>query len=286
TNKKIFRYNQASGITSLDPAFARDQANIWAVHQIFNGLVQFDEQLNIVPCIAKRWNISDDGLTYTFHLRNDVRFHHHELFPEGKGRTVTALDFVYSFGRIIDPQTASPGAWIFNDKLHFENPFEAPDDTTFVLRLSTPFRPMLSMLTMEYTFVVPHEVVAHYDRDFRIHPVGTGPFQLIIWKEGNTLILVKNENYFETDTSGNSLPYLDGVKVSFIESKETQYLKFLQGEIDFMSGLDKSYINELLTSEGNLQAKQASKMNLFKAPYLNTEYLGILSYNSNELLKN
>src|SRR3990170_2699762 len=70
----VFRYNQASGITSLDPAFAKDQANIWAVNQIFNGLLQLDDQLQIRPCVARRWETSGDGLTYTFHLRNDVYF--------------------------------------------------------------------------------------------------------------------------------------------------------------------------------------------------------------------
>jgi oligopeptide transport system substrate-binding protein len=284
--KKIFRYNQSSGISSLDPAFARDQANIWAVHQLFNGLVQFDEQLNIVPCIAKNWHISDDGLTYTFHLCNDVAFHPHELFADGKSRKLVAADVAYSFSRLIAPATASPGAWIFNGKINEDNPFEAVDDTTFVLRLNAPFRPMLSMLTMEYTYIVPREVVEHYEKDFRTNPIGTGPFRLKVWQEGNVLILVKNENYFEKDATGNTLPYIDGAKVSFIESKETQYLKFKQGELDFMNGLDKSYINELLSPNGELKPQHTDKITFYKSPYLNTEYLGILSDADNELLKN
>jgi len=60
--RTVFRYNESAGITSLDPAFARDQANIWAVNQMFNGLVQLDENLKIKPCIAKSWEISPDGL--------------------------------------------------------------------------------------------------------------------------------------------------------------------------------------------------------------------------------
>jgi len=286
TDKKIFRYNQSSGVSSLDPAFARDQANIWAVHQLFSGLVQFDEQLNIIPCIAKRWIISDDGLTYTFHLRNDVKFHPHQLFAEGMGRSVVAADVVYSFSRIINPQVASPGAWIFNGKVDETKPFEAVDDTTFVLRLQSPFRPMLSMLTMEYTFIVAKEIAEHYGKDLRTNPVGTGAFKMKVWKEGNLMILTKHENYFEKDEAGNALPYLDGVKISFIESKETQYLKFKQGELDFMNGLDKSYINELLTANGELKPEHAAKMNYYKSPYLNTEYLGILADANNELLKN
>lgn len=286
SNKKVFRYNQPSGITSLDPAFARDQANIWAVHQLYNGLVQFDKQLNIVPSIAKRWHISEDGLTYIFHLRNDVNFINHEIFLNGKGRTVTAHDVVYSFSRIINAKTASPGAWVFNGKVNEQNPFEAVDDTTFILRLQTAFRPMLSILSMEYTYVVAKEAVVKYGKDFRNNPVGTGAFKLKVWKEGNVMILVKNETYFEQNSEGKPLPYLDGVKISFIESKETQYLKFLQGEIDFMSGLDKSYINELLKPDGNLKPKHRDKIAMLKSPFLNTEYLGILSDSDNELMKN
>src|SRR5688572_16734079 len=75
SNLKVFTYNAVSGISSLDPAFASLQTNIWAVNQLYNGLVQVDSALRVLPCIAKRWDLSDDGLTYTFHLRTDVFFH-------------------------------------------------------------------------------------------------------------------------------------------------------------------------------------------------------------------
>ena len=82
--RTVFKYNESAGITSLDPAFARNQANIWAVNQLFNGLVQLDDNLKVKPCIAKSWEISPDGLSYTFHLRNDVFFHQSEVFAEKK----------------------------------------------------------------------------------------------------------------------------------------------------------------------------------------------------------
>src|SRR5690554_1794335 len=72
---KIFRYNESANITTLDPAFAKDQAIIWACNQIYNGLVQLDDGLNIKPCIAKSWTISEDGRIYKFILRDDVYFH-------------------------------------------------------------------------------------------------------------------------------------------------------------------------------------------------------------------
>ena len=76
---KIFKYNESSGIQSLDPAFSKDQASVWATNQLFNGLVQLDDNLNVKPSISKKWDISEDGLIYSFYLRNDVYFHDHKV---------------------------------------------------------------------------------------------------------------------------------------------------------------------------------------------------------------
>ena len=90
---------------------------MWAVHQLYNTLVEIDNNLHIVPSLAKSWEISVDRLTYTFHLRNDVFFHDDEVVASGKGRRLTAGDVVYSLDRIVDKGTASPGGWIFNGKI-------------------------------------------------------------------------------------------------------------------------------------------------------------------------
>ena len=100
TNKReVFHMNISAGLTSLDPAFSKDQATMWCDNQIFNGLVQINEKLEVQPCIAKSLKISEDALHYEFYLRNDVFYHDHEKFPNGKGRKVVAQDFVYSFNR-------------------------------------------------------------------------------------------------------------------------------------------------------------------------------------------
>ncbi|MDX5436239.1 MAG: ABC transporter substrate-binding protein, partial [Pontibacter sp.] len=99
TGKSVFRYNQPEALTSLDPAFARNQANIWATTQLYNGLVELDQELKTGPAIAKSWQVSEDGRSYTFTLRDDVYFHDSDAFEEGKGRRVTAHDFEYSFKR-------------------------------------------------------------------------------------------------------------------------------------------------------------------------------------------
>ena len=173
----VFRFNIYNGLSSLDPAFGAVQSNLWLDNLLFNGLVQLNEKLEILPCIAKSWEISADGKTYTFHLCNTIFFHDDELFQNGKGRKVIASDFVYTFNRITDPSVASKGAWIFNGKVTAENPFVAVDDSTFEIHLNNPYAPIMGILTMPYCKVVPKEVVEHYDKDFRAHPVGTGPFK-------------------------------------------------------------------------------------------------------------
>ena len=172
----IFRYNESAGISSLDPAFSKDQANIWAVNQIFDGLVQLDDSLNVSPSIAKEWSISDDGLSYRFYLRNDVYFHNPKLFKSKKDRRVTAKDFEYSFNRLLDPETASPGVWVLSNV----NSYEAINDTIFEINLQQPFPPFLGLLSMPYCFVVPERIIEN--NQFLKNPIGTGPFKFQYWK--------------------------------------------------------------------------------------------------------
>ena len=220
-NLKIFKYNESAGILTLDPIYAKDLPHIWACNQIFNGLVAFDDEMNVVPAIAKSWNISDDGMTYTFVLRDDVWFHEdtcfavkttrlqdykttrgEELLVDSlscglvdlkKTRRVTAQDFVYSFNRVLDRKLNSSGSWIFSNVYAFN----AINDTILEIELSQPFPAFLGILSMSYASVVPHEALEYYGTEFGRHPVGTGPFKYQYWKEGVKLVFRKNPNYFE-----------------------------------------------------------------------------------------
>ena len=284
--KNIFHYNEQSGIATLDPAFSKNQSIQWAVHQIFNTLVETDDHLNIVPSLAKSWDVSEDNLTFIFHLRTDINFHDSEIFPDGKGRKMTAYDVEFSFSRILDKSTASSGAWIFNDRVSASEPFTALDDSTFQLKLKIPFQPILGVMSMQYCSVVPHEAVKKYGKDFRRHPIGTGPFLFVAWEEGQALVLKKNPDYFETDSTGERLPYLDGIKVTFLDNKATEFLEFQQKRLEFINDIDPSFKDEVITKSGELRSQWKDKIVLVKHPFLATEYLGILQDTTKEVVKN
>ena len=266
----MFRYNENAAVNSLDPAFAKIRPSIWVCNQLYNGLVQLNDSLNIKPDIAKSWTISPDGKTYTFILRNDVYFHKSPLFGKDSTRTVVATDFTYSLNRLLDEKVAAPGRWI----LQSVESFKAVNDSVFEIKLNKTFPAFLGLLTMKYASVVPHEAFDKPGYDFRANPIGTGPFQFKIWEENVKLVLRKNPHYFEKDEKGVQLPYLEAVAITFLPDKQSGFLQFVQGKLDFVSGLDPSYKDEILTPKGALASKYSKDVKMITGPYLNTEYLG------------
>jgi len=266
----VFRYNEFANINTLDPAFSRTLQDNSVCNQLFNSLVQLDDKLNILPCIAKRWSISEDGKNYTFSLRNDVYFHKNKLFGKDSTRIVVASDFTYSFNRLREEKIAAPGSWVLNKV----DDFIAINDTIFKIKLKQPFPAFIGLLTMKYCSVVPKEIVEYYGTDFRSNPIGTGPFKFKRWKENIKLVLRRNENYFEKDKRGEQLPYLESIALTFLPDKQSEFLQFAQGNIDYLSGLDASYKDELLTADGRLRLSYSEVINMTKGPFLNSEYLG------------
>jgi oligopeptide transport system substrate-binding protein len=274
----IFRYNELGVVSSLDPAAASNFENIWAVNQLFNGLVQMDDSIHVRPCIATSWEQSPDGLTYTFHLRTDVYFQDSEVFPDGKGRKAVASDFAYSFERLFDKRTSRASDlldYFDRDDSEGKKGFNAVNDSTFQVHIRNPFPAFLGILTMKFFSVVPHEAVEHYSTDFARHPVGTGPFCFRTWKEGQKLLLVKNESYFEKE-NGHALPYLDAVSISFIHDRESAWLNFLKKNLDMISGFDAFNAKEVLTPNGELKSMYRNRFMLQSQPFLKTDYLGFL----------
>lgn len=280
--KKVFRYNSEQGLTSLDPAFASNLPNIRTTSQMFNGLLELDSNLNVKPSLATSWTISDDLLTYTFNVREGVFFHDHKFFENGKGRELKAYDFEYSFKRICDTSSLyNQGIWIFKDIVLKNNLgqisdtcFRAISDYEFRIYLDKPAPHLLQILTMNYTFVVPHEVTEKLGLDFRTSPVGTGPFKFGEWVEGEALIMYKNDNYWKKDQQGNSIPYLDAIEVSFIPDKSQAFRSFMLGELDYITSVEESFIDDVLYRDGEVKESFLEKYNVQKEAYFNTEYLG------------
>lgn len=290
SEKQIFRMNLDEGLSTLDPAYARDMRTDWMCGQIFCGLVELDSELKIVPMIAKKWEISEDGKTYTFHLRKDVQFHSHSLFGKDSTRKVVAADFAYSFSRLCDTAVASTGMWLFKGRVEgiadfqkgktkFVSGFQAKNDTTFVIQLVKPFPPFLNLLSMPYCSVVPHEIVKHYGKEFARNPIGTGAFRFFQWEEGSHLILHKNSHYFEVEND-KRLPFLEAIYVQFIPSKLSTFINLVQGKLDFMNDIHNSYKDEVLNSDGTIKANYKDKFQFFLVPQYATHYVGMMTDSS------
>lgn len=214
--------------TTLDPALITDVLSGTIAAKLFNGLVRFDEDLNIVPDIAESWSLSPDNRTYTFRLKKGVLF--------SNGREVRAEDFRYSFERVLTPATKAPITWVL-DRIEGARDFLAGrarsisgirvvDDYTLILRLESPFGPFLSLLAMPTAYVVPKEEVERLGQDFGTNPIGTGPYILSEWRHGQHLILTARADYFI------GRPKLKGIVYRVIPEDLTAVLEFETGRID------------------------------------------------------
>ncbi|AOY60676.1 ABC transporter substrate-binding protein [Desulfococcus multivorans] len=249
---------------SLDPAYITDIYAVNVANNIFDGLVEYDKDLNIVPAIADIWKIARDHKSYTFLLRKDVRFHN--------GRQVTAEDFVYSFQRILDPATRSPvasfflnieGAKAFREGLADRvTGLVAKDPQTLLIRLEQPYAPFLSILAMANAKVIPKEAVGI---DFRTNPVGTGPFRFETWTSGKGIILSANDGYF------NGSPFLDTLYFQIYPNNELE---------NIFSDFERGYLEESIIPSDKYEmikssADYAKRYNLVSKPLLNLVYVGI-----------
>ena len=244
---------------SLDPALSTDVPTGRAVAYVFDGLIRFTPDAQIVPGLAREWSVSPDGLTYTFHLRSGVKFH--------DGRPLSSRNVINSFRRALDPATKGGRGWPLypiagakeyaDGKSKIVSGLSAPDDTTVVIRLSEPFAIFPKLLAMPVASIVPDAVPSNFGE----HPIGTGPWKFVEWKHDDYLLFAKNPAYW------GGPPRTDSLRARIIPEPSTAVAEFESGNVDVL------YVPEGETR--NWEETDDKKALLESAPALRMLYIAI-----------
>lgn len=255
-------------ISTLDPLFADNNSIRRTLQILYEGLVRFDRNGEIVPAISKRWSISDDSLTYRFTLRDDVFFHDSDIFNSGIGRKVVASDFKYALERMAKINVPADAAQLFMSVRGFEPYFKeqhnvlnpayrefsgasgiaAPNDSTLVIALIEKDRHLLQKLATPYAVLYPREAVASSPGAFA--PVGSGPFQLSQRRGDSTYIFSKYKEYWNAE---NSIPIVDRVDVT-VERREPNLFRGMAEEnIHLIPEMGPRILESVMFSSTELQ---------------------------------
>ena len=307
-------YSEGGDIKGFDPAKASDVDTALAVYKVYEGLVEYDylcRPYRVVPILAESLpEISADGLTCTFHIKKGVRFQDDPCFPGGKGREVTADDFIYAFKRVMDTKNYSNGSWVFAEHVvgvdewtkasedpkkptDYSRPipgFDAPDRYTLRIRLLRPYPQLLWVMTMQYTFAMPREAVEFYGDDFLNHPVGTGPYRLKRWQRNYRMEFERNPTFhgqlYPSEgapgdrekgllaDAGKPLPFIDRIILYNVREYYTWWQMFLRGQI-YSVGISKDYFNKVINPDLGLTPDMAKRgIVLRKEPQMDVYYIG------------
>jgi oligopeptide transport system substrate-binding protein len=313
---EVVSFGITARIRGLDPAVSGEVSASMAISRMYEGLLKYDylaRPYKAIPMLAEGMpHISDDGLVYTFKIRNGIYFQDDPCFPGGKGRELVAGDFVYSYKRLADIKNASSGFWAFNrikgihefrDASAGDTPTDydagvaglrAPDRYTFQIELSEPFPQFLDVLTMHYAFVVPREAVEYHGTDFVNHPVGTGPYRLVKWRRNSRIEFERNPKWAETGRTetypvtgsadqkergllrdaGKPVPMVDRVVQFVVDDQSTAWMMFLSGQLD-ASGISRDNWDAVITGDRELDETLAKRgIELVYSPAIDIRYLG------------
>nr|WP_298681859.1 ABC transporter substrate-binding protein [uncultured Dongia sp.] len=254
-------------LPTLDPAIGYDWKNWSVIKSVFDGLLDYKPgTTEIEPDLAESFETSADGLTYTFKLRQGVKFHN--------GREMKAADVKYSLERMINPATQSPGAGYYGGIKGFAD-FQSgaakdlagvttPDDYTVKLELTAPDATTLHLLALNFSFVVPKEEVEKAGADFGKKPVGTGAFKVSEWTSGQKIVLDRNADYYK-----KGLPHLDKITFEIGQEPVVALLRLQKGEIDIAGdGIPPAKFTEIMNDP-------ASKDLVITADQLHTSYVAM-----------
>ncbi len=311
SSEKVLNLVVTAKIKGIDPIYADDRYSSNEVARVYEGLLEYHylkRPYTLVPNLAESLpEVSADGFTYTFKIRQGVFFHDDQAFPNGKGRELVAEDFVYSFKRLADPKLQSTGWWLLDGKIKGLNEWrdknaskdvvdyseaiegvQAVDKNTLRFVLKKNFPQFLYSLAMTFTVAVPREVVEFYGKEFLNHPVGTGPFILPKFEQTNKITYTKNPKFRTKlypseasdeykklgylDDAGKTLPLIDKVIVTILEEDQPRWLNFQKGNLDYI-GIPKDNFASALTPSRQLSDDLAKKgIQLMIEPSLDVTY--------------
>jgi peptide/nickel transport system substrate-binding protein len=291
----VFRYNETEYFKSLYPLGITETVGHRIANQVYEGLVRFNQKdLTIEPCLAKSWDVDSSATVFTFHLQQHVVFHDDVCFANGKGREMTAKDFVYSFSLLFTPDPKNNGFTFYRDiikgaselytareKRNYDDDkfnalgVKALNDSTLQITLTKPYADFLNRLALPFASVFPKEAVEKYKGEMLSHAVGTGPFVIKALKADEAVVMARNENYWGKDEFGNQLPYLDGIKVSFIKEDKTEMMELQKGNLDMKYRLPFSMIDEIVDDKKQLKGDY-KKFQLQITPEFSVQFYGFL----------
>ena len=234
-------------VATLDPAIGYDWQNWSMIKSIFDGLMDYvPGTTDLRPGLAESFDLSEDGKTYTFHLRKGVKFHN--------GREMTADDVKYSLDRVVNPATLSPGAGFFASIKGYEEETAGSaedlagvtvlDPLTVKIELTRPDATFLHVMAINFAHVVPKEEVEKWGADFGKHPVGTGSYKLAEWTIGQRLVFEKN-----SDNWRKGVPYLDKITFEVGQEPIVALLRLQKGEVDIPGdGIPPAKFQEVMSN--------------------------------------
>lgn len=286
----VFNLNETEPLRSIFPLTLTQASAFRIMSQVYQGLVSFNPAtLEIIPCLAERWEVDPSATRYTFHIRPGVRFHDDPAFPDGKGRELTADDVVRCFTAICTQGIGDQMIWLFQDRVEGANAHYAAtsggvptaegvsgirivDDATIIITLTRPSPNFLQIIAHQGCWIWPGELTAAYGNELGTHAIGTGPFSLHEIHAGEAMVLERNPHYWKADMEGRALPYLDGVRVTFAEDKNAEFDEFLKGRVTALLELPVDRLRDLKDSVDATNGEKRFTMR--SIPALTSQFYG------------
>lgn len=287
----IFKVNEVEDFKNLFPLSINDATSFRIAGQVYQGLLKLDQAtLEVKPCLAASFSVSEDATKYTFKLNKGVKFQDDACFKDGKGREFTAHDVKYCFDRICTASADNVVYWLFESKVkgakeYYESTkpgksakkngvegIRVIDDYTIEIELNFPFSAFPKLIAHNGCWIFPKEAYEKYKDEMRVQMVGTGPFIRQTVKD-EVVLLKRNPNYWEKDEHGNQLPYLDGVKYTFKDQKKTEFLEFNKKHLDMVWKLPVEEIQFILANRDNASSGNSARI-LQETPALAIQFYG------------